>query len=347
MATNPGSSFFSSFKTSTAAAAAGAASAIGPPNRSWILYLGLAIVICLVIWMLLGKTISISWIDPRPQRMKVYQSGYLFWPPSKIFSNLVVPLKNDIPDFHDDSFSMLLDVILLNSRNYNTTEGPYRQIVHRGSADLAKADDANGLAPAGFLANVINQPLPPFGLPKRMNPGVFLDPNTNDLLVFVDSALGSQTFRESVRIADIPLDTPFRIGIIISNRVVEVYINCRLEVTKVLSGIPKRVEREWYGLAGSAAAQAQIQNLYIWNKPLTAIDMRPLCPTIPAFTSSRPLCDTTETSTFSVSAALSSVVPTSVSTAIKSGATSIRDTVTNAITGVGPTLPYPVVTVNK
>ena len=343
MATNPGTSFFSSFKASTAAVATEAANAIGPPSLNWILYLGLVIVVLLVIWMLLGKTVSLSWIDPRPQRMKVYQTGYMFWPPSKTFTNLIVPLKNDIPNFHDESFSMLLDVNLLDSRNYNTTEGPYRQIVHRGSADLAKADTAMD----GFLSNVVNQPLPPFGLPKRMNPGVFLDPNTNDLLVFVDSALGSQTFRESVRIADIPLDTPFRIGIVLSNRVLEVYINCRLEVTKVLSGIPKRVEHEWYGLAGSAAAQAQIQNLYLWNRPLTAVDMRPLCPTIPAFKTTRPICDTTDTSTFSVSSAISSVVPTSVSTAITSGATSIRDTVTNAITGVGPTLPYPVVTVNK
>lgn len=339
MATNPGTSFFGSLKTSTAAAATTAANAIGPPNLNWLLYLGLAIVIFLVIWMLLGKTVSVSWLDPRPQRMKVYQSGYSFWPPSKNFTNLIVPLKKDIPNFRDDSFTMLIDVVLLDSRNYKTTEGPYRQIIHRGSADLAKADDAI----AGFLANVINQPLPPFGLPKRMNPGVFLDPNTNDLLVFVDSALGSQTFRESVRIADMPLDTPFRIGIVLSNRVLEVYINCRLEVTKVLSGIPKRVEHEWYGLAGSAAAQAQVQNLYIWNRPLTAVDMRPLCPAIPAFTTTRPVCDTTDTSTFSVSSAISSVVPTSVSTTV----TSVRNAITEAVTGVGRTIPYPVVTVNK
>jgi len=299
-------SLFGSLKSSTMSVASGAGSSIGSPSLNWLLYLGLAVVIFLVIWMLLGKTVSFSWLDPRPQRMKIYQTGYSFWPPSKTFTNHVVPLKNDPPDFHDDAFSMLLDVTLLDSRNYSTTEGPYRQIVHRGSADLAKAIDSG--TPAGFLANVISQPLPPFGLPKRMNPGVFLDPNTNDLLVFVDSALGSQTFRESVRIADIPLDVPFRIGVVVSNRVLEVYINCRLEVTKVLSGIPKRVEHEWYGLAGSAAAQAQIQNLYIWTKPLTAVDMRPLCPAIPAFTTTRPVCDSTDTPTFDLTASITSAL---------------------------------------
>ena len=314
------SSLFGMMRSTSSAVGSSVGTAIGPPSRTWILYIGLLIVVVLVVLMLLGIPLSLSWLDPRPKRMKIYQTGHLFWPPSKTYTNLLVPLNQDVPDFHDDSFSCLIDVTLLDTRNYKTTEGPYRQILHRGSSDLAKAEDGGGIIPKGFLASVVNQPLPPFGLPKRMNPGVFLDPNTNDLLVFVDSSLGSETFRESVRIADIPLDTPFRIGVVVNHRVLEVYINCRLEVTKVLSGIPKRVEHEWYGIAGSAAAQAQIQNLYVWNQPLTAVDMRSLCPSLPAFTTKRPVCESTDTSTqdmisATVTSAVSNLVPTSLTNA--------------------------------
>jgi hypothetical protein len=48
----------------------------------------------------------------------------------------------------------------------------------------------------------------------------------------------------------------------------------------------------WYGLAGSAAAQAQIQNLYIWPRPLSADEMGAVCdPKYPGFAQKRPICD--------------------------------------------------------
>ena len=72
-----------------------------------------------------------------------------------------------------------------------------------------------------------------------MNPGVFLDPNLNDILVFVDTEGGD---RESLRIPNIPLDIPFRIGIILNDRVLEFYLNCRLETTKILKYKPKKVD---------------------------------------------------------------------------------------------------------
>jgi hypothetical protein len=117
-----------------------------------------------------------------------------------------------------------------------------------------------------------------YGLPKRMNPGIFLDPNVNDILVFVDTLKNGTTFRESLRVSDIPLDIPFRIAVIVSKRLLEVYINCKLETTKLLDGDPKEVENIWYGLSGSNSADAQIQNLTIWRHALTIDELSPLCP---------------------------------------------------------------------
>jgi hypothetical protein len=112
----------------------------------------------------------------------------------------------------------------------------------------------------------------------------------NDILIFIDTVDGAQNYRESVRIADIPLDTPFRIGIVLKGKVLEVYYNCGLEVTKLLKGEPRNVENKWYGLAGSASMDGQIQNLYLWDKALAADDIRTLCPSLPTFSKKRPSC---------------------------------------------------------
>ena len=266
------------------------------PSGSWLLYLLVAFFIAVVVFMLMGKGIDMSWlsyVDPRPKGWKIKARASLFWEPSSIFTNLIVPKEKSVKDMYDDVYSTILEYVFYNSRNYNTTEGPYRHIAHRGSNELAKTT-VGGAILSGCLTNDSGV-LPPFGLPKRMNPGIFLDPNTNDIIVFVDTIRGSDTMRESVRIVDIPLDTPARIGIVLNKRVLEVYLNCKLEVTKVLHGDPKHVENEWYGLAGPAGAQAQIQNMYVWKESLSAEDMRHLCPGLPTFSKERPICSGADT----------------------------------------------------
>jgi hypothetical protein len=264
------------------------ASSVKSNPGDWLLYAFAALIIFVIGMMLSQVKIDFSWLDPRPKRMIVTSNSELFWQPSSRFVNLTVPSDSIKHPLGADSYSMTVETVLYNTRNYNSTEGPYRHIVHRGSDELATAS-VGGAIVSGCAA-VYSSNLPPFGLPKRLNPGIFLDPNTNDILVFVDTHLGAENYRESVRIADIPLDIPFRLGVVLSGRVLEVYLNCRLEVTKVLTGEPKTVESDWYGLSGSAAAQAQIQNLYLWNKPLIADEIKPLCAAFPTFPKVRPIC---------------------------------------------------------
>ena len=266
------------------------------PTGNWLLYLLVAFFIAAVVFMLMGKSASLSWLsyaDPRPANWKILARAKLFWAPSSIFSNLIVSKENSVHEMHDDVYSMTIENVLYNTRSYNTTEGPYRHILHRGSNELAKTT-IGGAILSGCLAGDSSE-LPPFGLPKRMNPGIFVDPNTNDIIVFVDTIRGTDTMRESLRIADIPLDVPVRIGIVLNKRVLEVYLNCKLETTKILQGDPKQVENEWYGLAGPADAQAQIQNLYVWKESLNAEDMRHLCPAMPTFSKQRPICSGADT----------------------------------------------------
>jgi hypothetical protein len=256
-----------------------------------------AFLIYIVGLMLLNKPVDLSWLDPRPKGMKAKDDAYLFWKPSSTFTNLLVK-ANSVPGFMNSEYSTDLDVLLRNTRNFSGTGGPWRQIMHRGSGELA-VTTVGGAAIRGGCSRAGNfGPLPPFGLPKRMNPGIFLDPNKNDIIVFVDTMKGGESYRESVRIVDIPMDIPFRFGVTINGKLLEIYLNCRLEVSKVLAGTPRPVEDAWYGIAGSAAAQAQIQNLYVWKRALPPDERISLCsPARPVFDRERPLCDAADAAT--------------------------------------------------
>lgn len=240
--------------------------------------------------MLLGIKINLGWFDFRSPYSKSISDSMLVWPPTKQYTNLTTTPTN-VPNVSDSSYSATIDCVLYNTRSYNTVwtdgDGPYRHLFHRGSSDLVSST-VTGAIVGGCSASGQSSDLPPQGLPRSMNPGVFLDPNLNDVLIFVDTENAS---RESVRIVDLPLDRPFQLAVVVNNNVLEVYLNCRLEVTKVLKNRPRAVDNQWFGLAGAAAGQAQIQNLRVWPKPLLSTEINPLCPGLPNFSVKRQICD--------------------------------------------------------
>jgi hypothetical protein len=279
-----------------------------------LLYLFAALFLFIAVLMISGTKIDwsfLSALDPRPTDMVVRGRGSTYWLPSKQHTNLVIPEKDALIGMKDNEYSLLMDCVLYNTRNYSNTQNPYRHLIHRGSNELyteTAAGMITGCIVAGSSTAIV---MPERGLPRRLNPGVFLDPNTNDILIFVDTFKGTEQYRESVRIADIPLDIPFRLGIVLNGRVLEVYLNCKLEVTKVLSGTPKAVENVWYGISGGAAAQAQLQNVVLWKFGLTGDQMRVLCKAVPDFKFKRPICESADT----VGAAASGAAAASTTTA--------------------------------
>lgn len=250
-------------------------------SKSTILYVILILVVVVIAYMLMNKKIDLSWLDIRPRHKVIEKEAERVWIPSANNRNLVAYAETHLKrTYRNSDFTSTMEVILYDTRTSNTSQ--YRHLYHRGSNDLAPPSKP-GETP----------PFPEFGLPKRMNPGIFLDPYNNDIIVFVDTMGGSEVHRESVRIKDIPLDTPFRLGITLEGRVLEVYINCKLEVTKVLSNPPRVVENDWYGVAGRHAGKAQIQNLLLWNRPLKVNEIGKLCKEKPKF-DFKPSCDVPE-----------------------------------------------------
>ena len=184
--------------------------------------------------------------------------------------------SDDFPMTSAETYSMGLELMISDTR---TTDkfGPYRHLVHRGTEDLRKfTPNSPGSSPKG--AGDLND-----GLPSQMNPGVFVDQFSNDLVIFIDTdpvGGGSQAFRESVRISDAPLNKAFYLHITVHDRLLEVYMNCRLAATKLLHGKPRAVPNDWFGRIGFARARAIIQNISLWDSNLYSIETRKMCPGI-------------------------------------------------------------------
>jgi len=213
-------------------------------------------------YLVMGKSLPSLIPNLIPKSTSVYWQAKRVWPPSGTTSNLTA-YPSQFGTLQDIAYSFNMDLVLKETRT-NDTSGLHRHIFHRGSDEYGSST-------------------PPATLPRRMNPGVFLDPLTNDLLIFVDTLGGSTGYRESLRVADLPLGTSFRLGLGLNNRTLDVYINCRLEETKMLKGQPRTVENRLYGVAGPSPAPVQLQNVYCWDTPLASNDFTALCGTAPSF----------------------------------------------------------------
>lgn len=229
-----------------------------------------------------------SYLDPRTTKSKVNARSQEFWAAPDALTPLRITTSDVRTKIPATRYTVMFEMVWINTRTaVREGEGayPYRHILHRGSGEVSMTQDrlldiraadakSAGVADAGIIAGTM-----PFGLPSRMNPGVMADPYTNDMLIFVDTTTGdNRVLRESLRIADIPLDQPFYLAIVVLENVLEVYLNCRLEATKVLEGMPRTVEQEWFGLTGAHALAGQVQRLKLWDYPLSHKELRDLCP---------------------------------------------------------------------
>jgi hypothetical protein len=157
--------------------------------------------------------------------------------------------------------SLGVELMMLDSRQIDDNKA-YRCIFYKGTDDIAQEQ--------------------PDGLPSVMSPGVFLDKMTNDLIIFVDTdpnVTFGKGYRESIRVNDIPLNIPFNLHLILTDKVLEVYINCRLAGTKLLHGSPRLVPNNWYAKAGFSPAQSIVQNLTLYDGALNTTDVLSMCKT--------------------------------------------------------------------
>jgi len=244
-----------------------------------ILYGITAVIVLWILFILFNSQYDIYFQRKQPSgldRPKPIEKT--FWTPASSANpqdphNLTL-LSDDFPMSGPETYSVGIELMIVDSRTVDQF-GPYRHLVHRGTDDLSKfAPNTPGSDRKG--SGGLND-----GLPTQMNPGLFVDQFSNDLIIFVDTDPiqgDGQAYRESVRIPDAPLNKPFYVHITVHDRLLEVYMNCRLAATKLLHGTPRAVPNDWFGRTGFSRAKGIIQNMSLWDSNLYAIELRNMCP---------------------------------------------------------------------
>jgi len=199
--------------------------------------------------------------------------------------NLMIP-STASPTTTATGYTVSVQILLQDSRT--PLNGRYRHILHRGVNPCNLSVTNPG--PTGHT-NIQPSDIPnadpaylQTGLPTFMNPGILLDPTTNDLHVFVHTqgqeAGGNVIWLESTTVEDLPLNTPLTVGVVLNDQTLEVYLNCRLYSTTLLRGKPYMPSKDltsWFGRACAYPFTGVVQGLTLWSNALNSSDYLQVC----------------------------------------------------------------------
>jgi hypothetical protein len=179
--------------------------------------------------------------------------GQAYWPPGSVLN----PIKTTETSIglKNYNFSVALDILIKNPQTLGTTN---RVFFSKGS----------------------NSPEPTTGKGKTLSDSILtvaLLPTTTDMVV---TLLNSDNNEEPLVISNVPVLTPFRLGIIVMDTVMEVYINGKLLKTRKLASSAKEGGEFFYPPQGQMASTVRINNLILWDKAITAPEMRYATPAL-------------------------------------------------------------------
>lgn len=134
--------------------------------------------------------------------------------------------------------------ININDLKYN--EGQYKHIFHKGN-------------------DKINNKNKPYGLNFPNNgPGLYIAPNTNDLVVIMNTF---NNINEEVIIKDVPLNKWINVMIVVENTTLDVYINGTIARRHELSSVPKQNYGNVYA-SMNGGFSGYTSNLRYFNKAI-------------------------------------------------------------------------------
>ena len=115
------------------------------------------------------------------------------------------------------------------------------------------------------------------GMYTQYNLVAALLPDTNDLLV---SVLNKDHNMENIVIPNVPIQEPFRLGIILMEKALEVYINGHLMKTRTFAAPPLDAKGDILPAQGIEANIVLTRNLKIWSRILTTTEIRYATPSL-------------------------------------------------------------------
>lgn len=175
--------------------------------------------------------------------------GALFWNKSSagILPNNSLPIQN-----MDYGYTFIVDLFI---ENPHVHFSKHPRILFRRGGTLHPKPTGDTL----------------LGLVDNYNVIAALLPDTNDLMI---SVLNSNNNTENVIISNVPVQEPFRVGVIIMDYAMEVYVNGHLMKTRAFSAVPKGVKGDVYPISGTETSMAKMRNLKIWSRVLTSSEIR-------------------------------------------------------------------------
>lgn len=183
-----------------------------------------------------------------------FDDGKLFWNTSNVgqIKSVDLPIRNMV-----DGYSLILDVFIENPLQFSR----HPRIIFSRGATLRERPTSDTL----------------LGIFDNYNLAIALLPDTNDMIV---SVLNKENNMENVIIPNVPVQEPFRLGVIVMEQALEVYMNGYLMKTRTFHSAPKDVKGDIFPASGLEANMAKLRTLKIWPRLLTSAEMRDTQPSM-------------------------------------------------------------------
>jgi len=176
-----------------------------------------------------------------------FDDGILYWSSSSaLLPNVILPIRSQ-----SYGYSFHVDIFIENPLAFSKTP---RLLFHRGGVLKEK--------PSGETL---------LGILERYNVAVALTPDTNDLLV---SILNKNHGMETSILANVPVQTPFRLSTVIMEQGMEVYLNGQLVKTRRFAAAPLDITGDIEPIPGLAT----LRQLKIWGRTLSYSEIREATP---------------------------------------------------------------------
>jgi hypothetical protein len=177
-----------------------------------------------------------------------FDDGKLYWSSglTGIIPNNTTPIKSS-----SYNYSLILDTFIENPLQFSQTP----RILFTRAATVKETPTSETL----------------LGLYRAYNLVIGLLPDTNDLIV---SVMNKDNNMENAVIPNIPVQQSIRIGVIIMEQAMEVYINGNLVKTRKFASPPKDVNGDIAGPLGINTNIFKVRNLKIWDRILKTTEIR-------------------------------------------------------------------------
>lgn len=213
-------------------------------------YLFSIVFVILAISFFITPIIKLRPGDPGLFYIPLKDDGVLFWPKGKDneIDNKLLPISEV-----SYNYSLMMDVLIQDPNPFSRNI----RLIFARAPTYQSTTPTSSTIPTELLSNY--------------NLMVGLMPDTNDMIV---SVLNKDSNSENVIIQNIPIQEVFRLGIVVMENTLEVYINGHLVKTRSYISPPKAVTGPITGGAGKDITVAKLRNLKIWNRVLRTAEIR-------------------------------------------------------------------------